>query len=239
MMCLRALGVDCDEDTVNRVLGAAPMKGASWEQVLACVQYYGMRGTLVCPSTIKQLKEWTDRGVPVIIAWNPEGRDWSHASVVFDVTDDHDVYVADPNIPDPEETVRVVPKGEFYKKWFEKWPNYLVRRPACAIEPEISSEGQFRFAKRGVPKGVYILPYDRIYISNDNMHKLLGLFLNHEKIPPNGWLIKTGNTQMDEVFFFRQGPAVKVEGKPDDEIVYEVHERGGWVFSNILLPALT
>jgi predicted double-glycine peptidase len=142
MMCLRANGVECNEDEVNKVMGARPMKGASWEDALACAQHYGMRATLTCPSTVSQLKEWTDRGVPVMIAWNPEGRDWSHASVVFDVDEDGNVYVADPNIPDPDETVRVVPKAEFYKKWSEKWPNYLVRRPACAIEREITSDGR-------------------------------------------------------------------------------------------------
>ena len=145
MMCLQALGHECDEDEVNKVMGARPMKGASWEQALACAQHYGCRATLTMPSTVSQLKEWTDKGVPVMIAWNPEGRDWSHASVVFDVTEeDGEVYVhvADPNIPDPEETVRKVTKGEFYSKWSEKWPNYLVRRPACAIEREITPKGR-------------------------------------------------------------------------------------------------
>ena len=93
------------------------------------------------PSTVRQLKEWTDAGKPVIIAWNPEGRDWSHASVVFDVDDDLNVYIADPNIPDPDETVRVLTKGEFYRKWYEKWPNYLVRRPALMLDFEITPEG--------------------------------------------------------------------------------------------------
>jgi predicted double-glycine peptidase len=132
----------CDEDTVNKVMGAQPMQGATWEQALACAQHYGMRGTLTSPCTFKQLKAWTDAGVPVLIAWNPEGREWSHASVVFDVDDDENVHVADPNIPDPEQTVRVVPKAEFYNKWYEKWPKYLVRRPAMAIEREITQDGR-------------------------------------------------------------------------------------------------
>lgn len=141
-MCLRALGHDCNEDEVNRVMGARPMQGASWENALACAQHYGCRATLTTPATVEQLKAWTDQGIPIMIAWNPEGRDWSHASVVFDVDDDGNVWVADPNIPDPSETVRVVSRAEFYKKWFEKWPNYLVRRPACAIEREITPDGR-------------------------------------------------------------------------------------------------
>ena len=151
MMCLRALGHECDEDEVNKVMGARPMKGAAWEQALACAQHYGCRATLTSPSTVKQLKEWTDAGKPVMIAWNPEGREWSHASVVFDVDDDLNVYVADPNIPDPDETVRVVPKGEFYKKWYEKWPNYLVRRPAMMIDREITADGRQVMASSDKP----------------------------------------------------------------------------------------
>lgn len=142
MMCLRALGYDTNEDEVNKVMGAAPMKGAAWENALACANHYGCISTLRVPSTVPQLKEWTDAEIPVMIAWNPEGRDWSHASVVFDVDDDLNVYVADPNMPDPEETIRVVPKGEFYGKWYEKWPNYLVRRPACAIQREVTPDGR-------------------------------------------------------------------------------------------------
>jgi len=142
-MCLQALGrKELDEDTVNKIMGAAPMQGAAWENVIAASQHFGFRTVLVTPCTVPQLKEWTDKGIPVMIAWNPEGRDWSHASVVFDVDADGNVSVADPNMPDPEETVRVVPKDEFYHKWFEKWPDYLVRRPACAVMTEITPDGK-------------------------------------------------------------------------------------------------
>ena len=141
-MCLNALGLKCNEDEVNEVMGARPMKGAAWESALACAQHYGCRATLTTPSTLKQVKSWTDAGNPVMIAWNPEGRPWSHASVIFDVDDDFNVYVADPNIPDPDETIRIVPKKDFYKMWYEKWPNYLVRRPALKLEREVSPDGR-------------------------------------------------------------------------------------------------
>lgn len=152
-MCLTANGIDADEDTVNEVMGARPMKGAAWEQALACAQHYGMRATLTVPATLSQVKAWTDKGVPVMIAWNPEGREWSHASVVVDVVPDEThgflVHVADPNIPDPEQTVRVVTKDDFYKKWYEKWPNYLVRRPAMAVEREVTTDGRQVMASMG------------------------------------------------------------------------------------------
>lgn len=145
-MALRALGVsdeECSPSRVNKVVGAMPMQGAAWEPLLAAANHYGMRATLTLPSTVRQLKSWTDAGKPVIIAWNPEGREWSHASLVFDVDDDLNVYVADPNIPDPDETVRVLSKSDFYSKWHEKAPQgYLVRRPACVIEREISPDGR-------------------------------------------------------------------------------------------------
>jgi len=146
MMCLNALGIKCDEEEVNKVMGARPMKGAAWEDALACAQHYGIRGTLVVPSTVRQMKKWTDQGFPVMIAWNPEGRPWSHASVVFDIKEAEDgsltVYVADPNMPNPEKTVRSLSDDEFYGKWYEKWPDYLVRRPALCLSPEITSDGR-------------------------------------------------------------------------------------------------
>lgn len=141
-MALNALGIQTTEDEVNRVMGCAPMQGASWEEALACAQHYGVRGTLVVPATLAQLKAWTDAGSPVMIGWNPEGRDWSHASLVFDVSPEGLVSVADPNIPDPDQTVRLVPREEFYRKWAEKWPRYMVRRPALALEREVSPEGR-------------------------------------------------------------------------------------------------
>lgn len=140
---LKAHGKDMTEAGVNKVLGASPMGGATWEAMLATVQYFGLRGTLVVPSTIAQLKSWTDAGIPVVIAWNPEGRPWSHASTVFHVDDDHTVHIMDPNIPDPSETVRVVPKAEFYKKWYEAIGDKLiVRRPAMSVEREVTVDGR-------------------------------------------------------------------------------------------------
>jgi hypothetical protein len=128
------------------------MQGATWEDMIAAAQHYGMRATLVCPSTIQQVKEWTDQGDPVVVAWNPEGREWSHASVVFDVSDNLEVSVADPNIPDPDETVRIVSKADFYSKWSEKWPRYLVRRPAMRISLEITESGrQVRASHKELP----------------------------------------------------------------------------------------
>lgn len=141
-MALKALGVTlCGEDKVNEVMGAAPMQGASWEQIAAAANHYGCRSTLVVPSTLAQVKGWTDAGKPVLIGWNPEDRPWSHASLVFDVTDTT-VFVADPNCPDPAQTVREVPIADFYKKWSEEWNGYKVRRPAMLIDREVDSEGR-------------------------------------------------------------------------------------------------
>jgi hypothetical protein len=144
-MALNAVGVQCNEDQVNQVIGAKPMQGARWEEVLACAQYFGCRATLTTPATLTQVKAWTDEGKPVLIAWNPEGRDWSHASLIFDVTGEkgsYVVHVADPNLPNPDKTTREVSEDDFYAKWYEKWPNYLVRRPALMIEREITEDGR-------------------------------------------------------------------------------------------------
>ena len=140
---LRAHGKDQTEADVNKVLGASPMSGATWEAMLATVQYFGLRGSLVVPSTVAQLKKWTDAGIPVVIAWNPEGRPWSHASCVFDVDDNHNVHVMDPNVPNPSRSVRIVSEDEFYGKWYEAVGDKLiVRRPAMAVEREVTADGR-------------------------------------------------------------------------------------------------
>ena len=151
--CLQAHGKDQTEADVNKILGASPMSGASWEAILATLQYFGLRGSLVVPATVTMLKQWTDAGTPVIIAWNPEGRPWSHASVVADVTDGPDgryVHVMDSNIPNPDKTFRILHEDEFCAKWGEKVSDSLiVRRPACAVEREITVEGrQVRASKQ-------------------------------------------------------------------------------------------
>ena len=142
-MCLQALGAEhADEDTVNKTLGAMPMRGACWEQALACCNHYGFRSTLIVPATLPMLKQYTDQGFPIIIAYNPEGKDWSHASVIFDIDDELNVHIADPNMADPDETVRVMSKGDFYKVWCEPYNGYTIRRPAMVIQPEISRDGR-------------------------------------------------------------------------------------------------
>lgn len=147
-MALKSLGCTfCDEDKVNEVLGAAPMQGAAWEQIAAAANHYGCRSTLVVPSTLGQIKSWTDAGKPVLIGWNPEGRPWSHASLVFDVTETH-VMVADPNCPDPMQTVRKMSHDDFYHRWAEDWNGYKVRRPAMLIDREVDSDGRQVLASR-------------------------------------------------------------------------------------------
>lgn len=144
---LCALGKQVTEDDVNKVLRASPMAGASWEAMLATVQYFGCRGTLVVPATPRMLKSWTDQGLPVVIAWNPEGRPWSHASVVYDVVEGPDgklqIYVMDSNIPNPSETTRILDEDTFCQKWGEKVSESLImRRPAMLVDREVTVSGR-------------------------------------------------------------------------------------------------
>jgi len=145
---LQALGKpQCTEGAVNEIIGAAPMRGARWEEALGAIQYFGCRGHLVVPATLAWVKQHTDQGHPVLIAWNPEGRPWSHASCIFNV-DSQYVYVMDPNCPDPNQTTRVVPHAVFYKQWSEKASEkLLIRRPAVAVTLEVDAAGRQVMAK--------------------------------------------------------------------------------------------
>ncbi len=144
---LQAVGKDVQEGQVNKVLGAEPLRGARWEEAMAAIQYFGGRGTLVIPSCWDQLKGWTDRGIPVLIGWNPEGRPWSHASVVADVSAS-EISVMDPNVPDPQHGYRVLSREQFHKVWSEKFSESLIlRRPALAVELEVSPRGEHLMSK--------------------------------------------------------------------------------------------
>lgn len=167
-MALQALGIpdtECSTSQVNAVLGAMPLRGAGWEQVSGAASHYGCRSTLVVPATLAMVRAWTDAGTPVLIGWNT-GNEWSHASLIFDVTDTQ-VFVADPNIPNPTQTVRILTHDEFYEKWWEKsTEGYKIRRPAMAIEREITPEGrQVRASLKGgldprvVERAVSLLAY--------------------------------------------------------------------------------
>lgn len=142
--CLQAHGKPFSEDDVNKVMNASALRGASWEDALVTLQYFGLRGILIIPATLGMVKEATDKGHPVLIGWNPEGRPWSHASVVSDVSGDMTtVTVMDPNCPEPDRTFREVPAEEFYRKWGEPMGDqFIIRRPALVVEREVTTDGK-------------------------------------------------------------------------------------------------
>ena len=194
---LAACGKNIPQDQVDDVLGPTPGVGASWEQALAALQYFGMRGTLVVPATIAMLRQWTDAGTPVLIGWTPRDRPFAHASVVFDV-DDTNVYVMDPNLPDPNQTTIVVPHADFYTKWFEKHSESLfVRRPALAVTREVGVDGrQVMAAMRG--KTAKVLP--KIWVVHDpsNVSELKDILFEADPTYLAKYAIGTGLHQWTE-----------------------------------------
>lgn len=139
---------ECNVERVNDVLGAMPLHGASWDQVAGAASHFGCRAVLVVPCTLKMVRKWTDAGIPVIASWTKPGVSWSHASVIFDVTDTQ-VFLADPNVENPDKLTRVFTHDEFYEKWYEMSPQgYKIRRPAMAIMPEITPDGRQMIASQ-------------------------------------------------------------------------------------------
>lgn len=157
-MALEALGLPADEAAVSKIMRPDPIEGASWDALITAAQHFGARCTLLVPATVEQLKALTDRGLPVIICWTPRDRPWSHASVVFDVDDAGTVFVADPNLPDPGQTVVAVPKSEFYDKWYEGRDMSMTRRPALVLEREIDANGNARFSGAKALRGTDMEP---------------------------------------------------------------------------------
>lgn len=141
-MCLDAFGIVVHEDEISSLMGVSSLSGGTWESAMAVGQYLGLRSAMISPCSLETVKRSTDMGYPVMITWNPENRDWSHASVIFDVSDDlSTVYIADPNIPNPNLLTRGVDSNEFYSKWFEKWPKFLFRRVALIFSREVLDNG--------------------------------------------------------------------------------------------------
>lgn len=141
-MAFHSLGrVRVTEDVVAPHLLDAEGKGASWESMIGVCQFLGGRATMVAPALLSDVRRATDAGQAVVIAWNPNNRPWSHASVVIHVTDTH-VEVADPNLPNPDQLTRTLTHDEFYAVWYEQWSDFLFRRPALFIENEVNTMGQ-------------------------------------------------------------------------------------------------
>lgn len=141
-MCLDTFGVKTDEDEVAGLMGVSSRTGGTWESVFAVAQHFGIKSALLVPSSIESIKKATDSGLPVMITWNPENRNWSHASVVYDVRG-NSVFISDPNIPNPNKVVREVNIDDFYSMWYEKWPDFLVRRVAMIFSREVSKKGAY------------------------------------------------------------------------------------------------
>lgn len=141
-MAFHALGRPrVTEDVIAPHLLDAEGKGASWESMVGVCQFFGGRATLIAPALLSDVRRATDAGKAVVIAWNPNNRPWSHASVVIHVTDTH-VEVADPNLPNPDQLTRTLTHDEFYALWYEKWNDFLFRRPALLIENEVDTMGR-------------------------------------------------------------------------------------------------
>jgi ABC-type bacteriocin/lantibiotic exporter with double-glycine peptidase domain len=140
--CLQFFDKPYNEDDVNRVLKCVPKKGASWEEILLCLQYFGMKGELIVPCNFKILKEWTDNGNPAIIGWNPQGRPWSHASVVCDVSKSKGILIMDPNSVNTDKTLKWWSFDDFSDRWYEKSGDFVVRRPALKVSKEVGVNGE-------------------------------------------------------------------------------------------------
>lgn len=88
--------------------------GCQGEDMVCAAEYFGFDVFLKNDSTISEIKQYVDRGIPVIVDWfcgdPPEG----HSSVVIGVSDT-DVYILDPFL----EEMRVVSKADFRRCWFD------------------------------------------------------------------------------------------------------------------------
>lgn len=219
--CLQAHGKTQSEEDVNKVLNASPFRGASWEGILATLQYFGMRGSLVVPCTVAMLKKATDNGYPILIAWNPRNRPWSHASVVFDVTGEpgsYLIHVMDPNLADPSKSVMVLSEEDFYSKWYEKVSEeILVRRPGCIVEREVSKEGRQMIASLK-KNSSEIFVNDLGMAFDDEGHKVnVGTSFPEGTYTPSSW----GWKRLTEAMSKNQTTSLNLNRWEEESVFYE------------------
>ena len=121
---LALYGVEATEDQLARAMGWTAGEGVPPKAIVDEAKSRGLAARAETGCTLNDLEEWAERGVPVIVDWDPhdEGvEEGSHYSVVVRVTDE------DVELMDPE-------KGAFSKVARAKFDELWIRGRAIVVE---------------------------------------------------------------------------------------------------------
>lgn len=107
-------GVNRSEKSISQACKHTYELGCQGEDMVCAAEMFGFNAFIKNNSTVKELREYVNRGIPVIVDWfcgdPPEG----HSSVVVGVSNKN-VYILDPWL----EEMRVVAIEDFRRCWFD------------------------------------------------------------------------------------------------------------------------
>lgn len=107
-------GVDRSEQSISQACKHTYELGCQGEDMVCAAEMFGFDAFIKNNSTVRELREYVNRGIPVIVDWfcgdPPEG----HSSVVIGVSNKN-VYILDPWL----EEMRVVAIEDFRRCWFD------------------------------------------------------------------------------------------------------------------------
>ena len=138
---LKYYGVEAMEKELAKLAGYSSYLGVDDKGLVRAAKHFGFKVKIKNSSSFKDIEEWLDKKVPVIVNWFTRGRkDYSdsaiadgHYSVVAGL-DDKFIYLQDPEIG----KIRKLKRDDFMRAWFDfrgKYikPNELIIRQIIVI----------------------------------------------------------------------------------------------------------
>lgn len=135
-MVLDFYGVSASESEIAKIAGATKEKGISKKGLIKAAKHFGFRVFSKERSSLRDLRYFIKRKIPVIVDWFFE--DDGHYSVVVDI-DKKSVFLMDPSLE--KEGLRKMPIEKFFRVWFDfkgkfiRNPKDLVLRLILAVTP--------------------------------------------------------------------------------------------------------
>jgi len=120
-MILAYYGVEKTERELTRLCHCTPAHGTRAEAILRVAKELGFRGTIKDNSSLKDIRRYVRKNVPVIIDWFSQTD--GHYSVVVGI-DEENIYLQDPHLGH----MRAIELPVFKRIWFDFPGPYLRSR---------------------------------------------------------------------------------------------------------------
>lgn len=120
-MVMDYYGVSISEEKLARLSGASKKKGVSIKGLIKAAKHFGFKTFLKQNSSLKDLEQFVNKKIPVIVDWFYE--DEGHYSVVADI-DNKNIVLMDPALGGK----RKMPVEKFLRLWFD-FPGKFIKKP--------------------------------------------------------------------------------------------------------------